>query len=59
MYENTISIPLWRYEQLLRSEHDANHLKTLVAEKLDNYGCIDRDELKLIHTMFFSKKEEE
>lgn len=59
MSDNTISIPIWRYVQLLRAEHDANHLKALIQDKIDTYSEISRDELKLIRTMFFGKEEEE
>lgn len=53
-----INVIFERYEELLRAEHDANHLKALIADKVENYGTFTRDELKLIYTMFCEKKEE-
>lgn len=47
-----------RYEQLVRAEHDANHLKTLIADLVEGYGNIDRGTLKLLYVMYCGKKEE-
>ena len=54
-----VSITAERYEQLVRAEQDANHLKTLIAELHENYGNIDRATLRVLYTMFIGKKEEE
>ena len=59
MCERTITIPQDRYQQLIQAEHDANHLKTLIADTFENYGSIDRTALKLLYTMYIGKKEEE
>lgn len=57
--ETYLTLSTERYEQLLRAEHDANHLKALIADRNDNYHGITRDDLNLLYTMFIGKKEEE
>ena len=58
MLEENIIIPNERYQQLIRAEHDANHLKTLIAEKYEDYGVISREVLGLLYTMYCGKKED-
>lgn len=57
MLEENIIIPNERYQQLIRAEHDANHLKTLIAEKYEDYGVISREVLGLLYTMYCGRKE--
>lgn len=59
MNERVITIPLDRYNQLLRAEQDANHLKAFLAKKYEAYGTVCRAELELLYTMIIGKKEEE
>lgn len=59
MSDKNMFLTLDRYDQLLRSEQDANYLKALLAEKFENYGTFSREELKMLYTMFIGKKEEE
>lgn len=59
MSDKNMFLTLDRYDQLLRSEQDANYLKALLAEKFENYGTFSREELKILYTMFIVKKEEE
>ena len=54
-----VCISLERLQQLIRAEHDANHLKALISEKFENYGTFDRDDIKFLYTMYCDKKEEE
>ena len=56
--ENYVMIPIERYEQLLRAEHDANQLKALIEKKNNDYGTIGRDELLCLETIYFGDKEE-
>ena len=56
--ENTITISVERFQQLIRAEQDANQMKTLLADKVENYGNFSRDEMKLLYTMYCNKKEE-
>lgn len=53
-----IGLDVQRFEQLIKSEHDANYLKALIAEKYENYGTFSREELKILYTMFIGKEEE-
>lgn len=57
MPEVTISVE--RFQQLIRAEQDANQLKALIAEKTEHYQTIDRDDLKLLYTIYCKKEEEE
>lgn len=54
----TITISVERFEQLLRAEHDANHLKALIADCHGNYHSITREDLNLLYTMYFGNKED-
>lgn len=54
-----INVIFERYEELLRAEHDANHLKALIADKVEDYGTFSREEMKMLYTMYCDKKEEE
>ena len=56
--ENYVAIPLERYEQLIRAEHDANQLKSLLEDKHKDYGNIDYNEVCLLHNFYFGNKEE-
>lgn len=56
--EGYISITAERYEQLIRAEHDANHLKALIADCHGNYHGITREEINILYTMYFGNKEE-
>ena len=58
MSDKNMFLTLDRYDQLLRSEQDANYLKALLAEKFENYGTFSREELKILYTMFIGKEEE-
>lgn len=53
-----VCISMERLQQLIQAEHDANHLKGLIADRYESYRIIDRDELKLLNDMFCGKKEE-
>lgn len=50
MQEVTISLD--RFQQLLRAEQDANHLKALIADKFESYGSLDREDLKLLCILY-------
>lgn len=60
MYETNerMGLDVQRFEQLIKSEHDANYLKSLIAEKYEHYGTFSREELKILYTMFIGKEEE-
>lgn len=53
-----VAIPLERYEQLIRAEHDANQLKALIEKKNEDYGTIDRNELLCLQAIYIGDKEE-
>ena len=55
---NYVAIPLERYEQLIRAEHDANHLKAIITDCHENYHSIARGDLDLLYSMYIGKKED-
>lgn len=50
MQEVTISME--RFQQLIRAEQDANHLKALITDKFENYGTIDREDMKMLCILY-------
>lgn len=54
---NYVMIAPERYEQLIRAEHDANQLKSFIAECHENYHIVSREELNLLYTMYIGNKE--
>ena len=54
----TITISMERYNQLIRAEHEANHLKSLISDCHENYHNITREELNLLYTMYIGNKED-
>jgi len=48
MEELTITIPIARFEQLVRSEQDARFLKSILKSKKDNFRSIDHDEVAML-----------
>lgn len=55
---NYVTISLERYEQLIRSEHDANQLKTLIANRASNYEGLDYVSIIHLHTLYNGNEEE-
>ena len=53
-----MEISIERYTQLIRAEHDANQIKTLLKQKLDTYGVIDREDLRLLVQLYCGEGEE-
>lgn len=56
--ENTVTISVERFQQLIRAEHEANHLKSLIVDCHENYHSVTRDDLNLLYTMYIGKKED-
>lgn len=56
--ENTITISVERFQQLIRAEQDAHQLKALIADVYENYEVIDRAKLALLNKLYFGNKEE-
>jgi len=54
-----VVLPVDRYEQLVQGEHDAELLKKFIADKVENYGSVSREDMKLLYTLYCNKKEEE
>ena len=50
MQEVTISME--RFQQLIRAEQDANQLKALITDKLEHYGTIDREVMKILSVLY-------
>ena len=49
-----VTIPLERYEQLIRAEHDANQLKSLIEDK----HTLDYGDMRLLQDIYIGNKEE-
>lgn len=56
--EERVAITVERYNQLLRAEHDANHLKTLLADRASNYESIDFQTVIFLNTIYNGNKED-
>ena len=56
--EERVAITIERYNQLIRSEHDANQLKTLLANRASNYEGIDFQTVIYLNTIYNEKKED-
>lgn len=55
--ENTITLSIERFQQLIRSEQDANQLKQLIADAHENYEVLDRAKLALLNKIYIENKE--
>lgn len=53
-----VTITRYEFERLVRAEHDACHLKAIIAGKYENYGTIDRATIELLYNIYVGKKEE-
>ena len=51
---NYVMIPLERYEQLIRAEHDANQLKALIDDEI----CFGYGDISLLRSIYIGKKED-
>lgn len=54
-----LMVPLERYEQLIRAEHDANQLKALIEDTRTGYGGLDYDAICTLHSIYIGKKEDD
>lgn len=43
-----VTISLERYDQLIRAEQDANVLKGIIASKVERFGGLSLDELRVL-----------
>lgn len=55
---NNVTISVERFQQLVREEQDAMHLKALIADAYENYETIDRAKLALLYKVYIGKKED-
>lgn len=56
--ENTVTISVERFQQLIRAEHDANHLKALIADAQKNYDSFGRTEMNVLYKLFVGTTDE-
>ena len=56
--ENTITISIDRFQQLIRAEHDANLLKAIIMDADDSYTAIDYRTVLSLRAAFCGKKED-
>ena len=57
--ENTVTISIERFQQLIRAEHDANQLKTLITDTYKSFDTLDRTKLTLLNKIYCGDKEDE
>ena len=53
-----VTIPLERYEQLTRAEHDANQLKAIIDKAYENYETFNREKIIVLHDIYIGSKED-
>ena len=56
--ENTITISIDRFQQLIRAEHDANLLNAIIMDADDSYTAIDYRTVLSLRAAFCGKKED-
>lgn len=57
--EATVTVSMERYDQLIRAEQDACHLKAFILHKFESYLPMERNELKMLVELFIGMEEEE
>ena len=53
-----ITIPIERYDQLVKAEQDANILKGIIAAKVNRYSGLDLADLRVLHAAYNGGEEE-
>lgn len=56
--EDKVTISIERYDQLIRAENDANHLKAMIFDKCKTYESIPYKEIVTLYAMYFGNKED-
>lgn len=54
-----VTVSRSRFEELIRAEQTAQQLTSIIANKHEHYGTIDRDDIRMLYDLFCPKKEEE
>ena len=57
--EASVTISRQRYAELVIAEADAQRLKAIIHDAVENYHSLSRDELKVLCTLLIPSKEEE
>ena len=57
--ENTITISVEEYKNLLAAAHDCEMLKAMICEKAETYQKLENSELRLLKELFGCKESEE
>lgn len=47
-----ITIPIERYDQLIKAEQDANVLKALLSAKVDDFSGLDLADIRVLHKAY-------
>ena len=55
--ENTITISIERFQQLIRAEEEANQLKAIIDDAFAHYHPIERSDIELLHVLYFGDVE--
>lgn len=54
-----VEISIERFTELCHAEQEAKQFKMLIQKKMDDYGTIDRDDIKLLYLLYCDKEGEE
>ena len=57
--EASVTISRQRYAELVIAEADAQRLKAIISDAVENYHSLSREELKVLCTLLIPPKEEE
>lgn len=57
IHTDTVLIPMERFAELLKAEHEANQLKNMIHQKATHYSGLPYDEIKLLDSLYSPETE--
>lgn len=58
IHTDTVLIPMERFVELLKAEHEANQLKNMIHKKTVHYSGLPYDEIRLLDLLYSAPAEE-
>lgn len=58
IHSDKILIPMERFAELLKAEHEANQLKNMIHQKAVHYSGLPYDEIRLLDMLYSAQVEE-
>lgn len=52
IHTDTVLIPMERFAELLKAEHEANQLKRMIHQKAVHYSGLPYDEIKVLDLLY-------